>query len=261
MRRTILFVLTVLVLAAPAGAAAKRVTASAGGLTATLTYGNGAQHNASTTAAQLLITRNGRRVYEQPVPATGCFQVCAPVGNHPVQVASLYGSDGEDVILTLWTGGANCCVLADVYVPSSAVHSYVLDQQNFGENGFVLRDIGPHHRPEFISGDPGFYCRFSNCAESALPVQVFEFNAEQFINVTRKHPALIRVDAAHWLRLYQRNPQRGLGAIAAWAGDEDNLGQEATVRRLLARQQAEHHLTRKFVTALQQFLSSGNYTS
>lgn len=242
-----------------AGAGTDRsASASAGGLTATLSWAGGL--GPTTRNVRLRIARRGRLVYDEPVPATGCFKVCGPADRHPVHVAKLYGNDGEDVILALWSGGADCCVLANVYVPSAAVHSYVLDQHNFGEGGFALRDIGPHHRPEFVSADPGFYCRFTACAESALPVEIFEFKAESFINVTRQHPALIRADAARWLRLYKRNPRRGLGAIAAWAGDEDNLGRQATVRRVLARQHAEHHLTRGFISSLQRFLAAGHYT-
>jgi hypothetical protein len=260
MRRAFLTSVIGLILLLPVAAQAKTATASAGGVTATLTYGNGAENNASTTSQQLLITEHGKHVYEVPVPATGCFKICTPDGKSPLHVASLYGDDGEDVVLTLFTGGADCCTVADVFVPSAAMHSYVLDQHNFGEDGFALKDIGPRGRPEFVSADPAFYCQFSACYASGLPLEIFEFEAERFIDVTRHHRGMIAADGARWLKLYYRNPAQGRGAIAAWAGDEDNLGYAATVRTVLQLQTADGHLTSSFVTTLEHFLAKHNYT-
>lgn len=252
--------LIVLLIAAslPAAAQAMRATASGGGVTATLTYGNGAENNGSTTSEQLLITEHGRPVYEQPVPADGCFKVCRPGSKHPVAVASLYGKgDGEDVVLTLWNGGADCCTIAFVYVPSSAVRSYVLDRHNFGEAGFVLRDLGPKHRPLFVSGNNAYYCSVTICAASALPLQLFEFEGERFVDVTRAYPTLIATDAARWLRLYYRNPSQGEGAIAAWAADDYLLGRryQATVNTVLQLQHADHHLSLAFLKSLHRLLA------
>jgi hypothetical protein len=177
-------------------------------------------------------------------------------------VAKLYGDDGEDVVLTLFTGGADCCTLADVFVPSAAVQSYVLDQHNFGEDGFVLKNIGPGGRPEFVSADPAFYCRFSACYASGLPLEIFEFEGERFIDVTRHHRGMIAADGARWLKLYYKNPAQGRGAIAAWAADEDQLGKtyQATVRTVLQLQYADHHLSLGFVQSLEHFLAKHHYT-
>jgi hypothetical protein len=246
---------------APALARARAFTASAGGTTATITYALTRGTPSGATGLRLVISRGGRRVYGQPVPTTGCLGHCTPVGAQPVRVASLYGHDGEDVVLTLWDGGADCCTIADVYVPSAAMHSYVMDQHNFGAAGFVVRDIGPGGTPRFVSADPGFYCRFTACVASALPVQIIQFSAERFVIVTRQFPALVRADATHWLSLYRRDPRQALGAIGAWAADEDNLGQAAMVSAFLRRQQAAHKLTVNFVRQLESFLKAGHYTS
>jgi hypothetical protein len=256
-RRAALILLTAVVLAAPAGAAAKTVTVSAGGLKATLSYGNGER---STTSQQLLITQHGKPVYEEPVPATGCFKLCTPEGHDPLQVADLYGDDGEDVVLTLFTGGADCCTIDDVYVPSAATQSYVLDQHNFGEAGAKLEPIGPHARSLFVSANNAFYCEFSACYASGLPLQIFEFSGERFVDVTRQHPKLIAEDASKWIKLYYKHPAQGQGLIAAWAADEDNLGLEATVRTVLQLQTADGHLKASFVTSLQSFLARHHYT-
>lgn len=256
----ILAVLAVATLAVAAAAAAKVTTqtASAGGVTATLSYSSGP--GILTKIDRLKITQHGSQVYDERVPATGCSKVCGPDGKHLVKVTSLYGDDGEDVVLTLFTSGGDCCTLADVFVPSAAVQSYVLDQHNFGFDGFVLKDIGPRGRPEFVSADPTFFCRFSDCYASGLPLQIFEFESERFVDVTRQHRQLIAADAAKWLKLYYKHPAQGRGAIAAWAGDEDNLGDAATVRTVLQLQTADGHLTASFVSALERFLAKHHYT-
>lgn len=260
MRRTVLTAVLGLLMLIPAAAQAKTASASAGGVTATLTYDIDVAGPATTTGQELVITSPGRTVYREQPPNKGCYKACTPIGKHPVQVASLYGNDGEDVVLTLFTGGADCCTVADVYVPSAAMHSYVLDQHNFGEDGFVLRDIGPGGRPEFVSADPAFYCRFNACYASGLPLQIFGFEGERFVNVTRHNRQLIATNASKWLKIYYKNPAQGRGAIAAWAGDEDNLGYAATVRTVLQLQTADGHLTSSFVGALEHFLAKHHYT-
>ena len=145
MRRLLLAAVLSVMLVIPAAAQATSVGASAHGLRATLSYSGGP--GITTKHERLTITQGGKVVYARLVPANGCFKVCGPGSKHPVVVTSLYGDDGEDVVLTLWNGGADCCTLADVYVPSAAVHSYVLDQHNFGEAGFTLKDMGPKAGP------------------------------------------------------------------------------------------------------------------
>lgn len=257
LRGAILTLLLGVVLAAPAGAAARSVTASEGGVAATLSYSGGP--GITTKDERLAIRIKGHLVYDLPVPATGCFKVCGPEGKKPVQVAALYGNDGQDIVLTLFTNGADCCTIDDVLVPSAAVGSYVLNQHNFGEAGAVLKDIGPDRRPEFVSADPAFYCRFTACYASALPVQIFEFSGERFVNLTRQHPHLLSADAERWMKLYARNPKHGLGAITAWAADEENLGEGGSVHTVMQEQIGKGDLTAATVARLESFLKAHHY--
>ena len=255
LRGTIIAAAIGLTLLLAATAQAHTAAASAHGVKATLSYSGGP--GITTKDVRLTIVRSGKTVYDQAVPATGCFKVCGPATRHPVAIASLYGDDGEDVVLNLWNGGANCCTVADVYVPSAAMGSYVLDTHNFGEAGYTLRNIGPDRRPLFVSGDSAYYCSITICAASALPLQIIEFEAEKFVDVTRSYPKLIARDAARWLALYYRNPKQGQGAIAAWAGDDYLLGRSyrATVNTVLQRQYADHHLTLAFIKSLDKLLA------
>jgi hypothetical protein len=244
-----------LTLLLPGVAWAHSASASAGGLKATLSYSGGP--GITTRDERLTIVKGGKTVYDQAVPAKGCFKVCGPGVKRPVAIASLYGDDGQDVVLNLWNGGADCCTIADVYVPSAALGSYVLDTHNFGEAGYTLQRIGPGGRPLFVSANSAYYCSVTFCAASALPLQIFEFEAERFVDVTRSYPKLIARDAARWLALYDRNPKQGQGAIAAWAADDYLLGKRyrATVNTVLQRQYAAHHLTLAFIRTLDKLLA------
>ena len=257
MRRLILLAALLTALLAPACALAAKATGSAGGISATLSYKGGP--GITTHDERLTISRDGKVVYDQALPATGCFKVCSPEGKNPVKVADLYGDGSEDVVLTLFSGGADCCTLDDVFVHSSAVSSYVLDQHNFGEAGALLKDIGPHGIPEFVSADPAFYCQFTSCAASGLPLQIFRFVGERFVNVTTQHPTLITADAAKWLKAYRQNLKNGDGLIAAWAADEYNLGRQAAAGAELRQQVAARHLTKTFVASLERFLIKHHY--
>jgi hypothetical protein len=258
LRRTIMTAVIGLSLLLPAAAQAHSSTASAAGVKATLSYSGGP--GITTKDERLAIMKGGKVVYDQPVPSAGCFKVCGPGEKQPVAVADLYGDDGEDVVLNLFSGGADCCSVADVYVPSAAVQSYVLDQHNFGEAGFLLKDIGPHERPEFVSADASFYCVFTDCAASAMPLQIDEFDAERFVDVTKRYPKLLAADASRWLGVYTKNPSQGIAAIIAWAADEDNLGLEATVRTVFQRQIADGHLKPSFVNNAERFLAKHHYS-
>jgi hypothetical protein len=257
LRRAILTALIGLTLLLPAAAQAHSSTASAGGIRATLSYSGGP--GITTKDERLSIVENGRSVYDQAVPRQGCVSVCGPGTKQPVAVTSLYGDDGEDVVLNLFSGGADCCTIADVYVHSAAVGSYVLDQHNFGEAGFKLENIGPAGRPEFVSADKSFYCEFTVCAASALPLQIFEFEDERFVNVTEHYPKLISRDAAHWAAVFNHDPKQGLGAFAAEVADLESLNEGNGLSVALVDQAPKAHLTRDYLIKLTHFLRVHHY--
>ena len=256
-RRTIMTAAIGLALLLPAAAQAHSVGASAGGLKATLSYSGGP--GITTKDERLSIVQKGKTVYDQAVPATGCFKVCGPGAKQPVAIASLYGDDGEDVVLTLWSGGADCCTVADVYVPSAALQSYVLDTHNFGEAGFRLEPIGPDKRPEFVSADKSFYCEFTACVASGLPLQIEEFDAERFVNVTARYPQLISADAARWAKVVGRDPKQGLGAFAAELADLENLDEANGIAAAIRDQAPRAHITPSMIAKIARFLRAHHY--
>jgi hypothetical protein len=68
---------------------------------------------------------------------------------------------------------------------------------------------------------------------------VLAWSNGRFIEVTRKHVALIRDDAKRWKRIYsrRRDGNRALGVLAAWTADQYLLGRRRQANRFLAREQ------------------------
>jgi hypothetical protein len=257
-RNLILILISLAALAIPATATASATSqsASAGGYTATLSYPGGP--GIETTSETLTITQGGTTLYDEPVPAKGCYKVCSPgVTKGAVQVLDLYGDGEYEVVLSLFTGGASCCGLDDVYVPSAAVGSYVITTHNFGQDGARVEKVAGKY--VFLSGDNAFECEFTDCAGTALPLQVFDFVGDAFHNVTKSHPALIRKDATTWWKYFAKDQSDAIGILPAWAADEDNLGLQKTVSSRLDGLVKEGELTAKFVKTLQAFLKKHGY--
>ena len=78
-------------------------------------------------------------------------------------------------------------------------------------------------------------------------------------------PSQIATDAAVWLKAFRHSYSNGVGLIAAWAADEDLLGNTALVASTLATEQRLGHLRgpfesgAKFVSDLQKFLRKLGY--
>jgi hypothetical protein len=254
------------------GAASATVTQSAhsGAVSATFTF---AGKYPNYTGEHLEITRDGTLAYNQPVSSPSC-KPCAPgapeKGFSSVRVLDVE-SDGEpDVLLDLFTGGAHCCSLTQIfrYDPTSA--TYVEAEHNWGDPSYKLVDLGHDGHSEFQTADDSFAYEFTDYAFSGLPIEILTFSAGKFTNVTRQYPALIRKDAARWLKAFKHNIRDGVGLIAPWAADEDLLGHEALVQHTLNKEAQQGNLRsalspeepggKKFVRNLQRFLRKHGYT-
>jgi len=253
--------------AAPAAALAATQSASSGIVSASFSY----QGSVGPTLKDetLTIERSGQVAYAAPVTANLCTVSipCDPASNHSVHVVDLEAGGEPDVVLDLFSGGANCCTVEQVFSYDPGTMTYVKTERDFGQVGEKLEDLSHDGRLEFLSADSSFECTFTDCADSGAPIQILAFADRRFTNVTTAYPKLIAKDAAKWLRLYQHHLSAGLGLIAPWAADEDLLGHSAQAKAYLAQQLAAHHLKgqpfypggRKFVTALDRFLRKHGY--
>jgi hypothetical protein len=275
MRRLLI---TALVLAASAVAApaalATTQTASAGSVTATFTF-TGAFPNYS--GLHLTIAQSGSVLYNQPVRSKTCGKFCAPgaTGAHAssVHIIDLDHTGQPNVVLDIFSGGAHCCSIEQVFTFDPATRIYTKAEHNFGDPGDRIEDLGHDGHFEFLTADDAFAYAFTDFAASGLPLQILTFSGGRFHDVTNRYPALIRKDAATWLKAFKGMAREhyadSVGVIAAWAADEYRLGRRAAANRYLAQQARAGHLKsalgrsvpqgQRFVAALRKFLRRHGY--
>lgn len=240
-------------LAAPAlaQAAPQTLTQSVGAVTATLTwertqdrYGNDQDSN-----EHLTIVRDGVTRFDKGVTSHWCSVVDCLVASFedarlggargPLAVADVEGDGQPDVILDLYTGGAHCCTVVQVYSYDPGMGVYRLSERNFGDPGASVADLAGDGKLEFESADDRFAYAFAPYAYSGLPLQIYRFAGGRFSDVTRSFPALVRHDAARWWFHFTRDRHAqagGLGDLAAWAADEYLLERRAAVATTLEQE-------------------------
>ncbi len=235
-----LTVTLLLVVAGPAWAKTTTQTSHSGNVTATFSF-TGSPPNVK--HQRLTIVRAGQQVYSQAVSAHLCGSLCGPaaVGAHAssVSVADIEGNGEPDVVLELYSGGASCCFIDQVFSYDPGTMTYSKTERNFAY-GVLLRKISGRWR--FKSSDGAFLCAFTDCADSGQPIQIFSFSAGRFHNLTRHYPRLIRSDAAIWLHAFKHHVSNGVGLIAAWAADEELLGNNKQVQSTLSSEAAKGKL-------------------
>jgi hypothetical protein len=258
-------------LIAPSAALATTQTAHAGDVTATFTFQGKVPHF---HGLRLSIARGGTVVYDQPVSAKFCGKLCWPgplIGHRPaVQVVDLEHTGEPDVVLDLFSGGAHCCTVVQVFSFDAPTNTYVKTERVFGDPGARVVDLRHDGRLEFLTADDSFAYRFTDYAASGLPIEILTFANRRFTDVTRSYPALVSRDAAFWLKAFKRmssdHYSDSVGVIAAWAADEDLLGHVRLVNRYLHQQARAGHLNApfaaggvKFIATLQKFLRRRGY--
>jgi hypothetical protein len=267
MRARVAILAVAALLALPSAALAVTQVTSSGNLTVTFTF-RGAFPEFS--GLHLQIVRGGQVLYDAPVSSRLCPNPCTPgdpsAHGRSARILNLESHHLPDVLLGLYTGGAHCCFVDQVYRFDPGTLTYVKTEHYFGNAGARIRDLHHDGHLEFVSTNDAFYYRFGSFADSGAPVQIWSFKAGRFTDITRRFPGVIRRDAALWWKLFMHHHDAGQSLIAPWAADEDLLGHRALVKKTLARQLALGHLNgglissgRRYVAALQKFLHQQGY--
>jgi hypothetical protein len=267
----ILAVLAAVLIGAPAALATTQ-TASAGNVTAKFTF-QGKVPNFH--GLHMTISRGGTVLYDQPVVSKFCAKLCWPgpavsTPRSAVQVVDLEADGDPDVVLDLYSGGAHCCTVVQIFSFASATQTYVKTERVFGDPDARVVDLHHDGHFEFLTADDSFAYRFTDYAASGLPIEILTFANRHFTDVTRSYPKLIAKDAALWLRAFKSQAKQhypdSVGVIAAWAADEDLLGHSKLVSTYLHQQAAAGHLNapfgvggNRFVATLQKFLRRRGY--
>jgi hypothetical protein len=264
----VLAALSTVAMAALAPAApAKTETAQLGSMTATFTFGGGLQFR----NLRSRIASGGSVLYDQPVSSRFCRGYCGPLETGPhrsaLRVVSLRSGGEPGVVLSLFSEGAHCCVVDQVFTPGPSATGYLKSEHNFRDAGARVADPRHNGRSVFVSADNAFYYAFTTYAASGAPIKLWSCD-HRFTDVTREYPRLIARDARRWWRMFTHNYLDGEGMIAAWAADEYLLGHYGLVQQRLSAEAQEGHLQsdlpsaptgESFVTALQRFLIRHGY--
>jgi hypothetical protein len=247
------------------------VTASGGPVQATLSW---EAADLGVKNPRLVVTRAGATLYDgSPVgdPDT-CSVGCVFAGTGaeaPLKVVDLDGDGEPEVVVSAFTGGAHCCVLAEVFHFTGSAYARL--EMDWGSEGYKLADLNGDGRPELSGYDVVFEDAFTSHAASFEPPLVLAFDPTQqsgFRDVTRQFPALVRKNARqalHALRSARRHGET-LGIVAAYVADLYLLGRGREVRPYLRRARARGDLRtitgrapRTFEARLLKFLRKNGY--
>ena len=258
-------------------AVASTLAATLGNVAATLTYQKvypvGSGGLPVVKKAILTIRVAGHLEYRGAVFSGVCGSYCWPAG--PGSSAALrvvrLAPGSPDVVLGLYSGGAHCCFVDQVFSPGNS-NRYVKSEINLGDPGARLLALSGNPYAALITADDSFAYAFTDFAASGLPIRIERFGAHRFTDVTRRYPSLIRADASQWLRAFYGQAstryEDSVGVIAAWTADEYLLGNSARALRFLNEQATAGHLNSLlnptlrgalFVTMLEKFLQRGGY--
>jgi hypothetical protein len=241
LRRTLIPLALVGACIVPASAQAQTYFATDGSVTAEIAESGVPSHPAP---PRLSITKRdaagSTTLFTGPVTnhacGAGCIVSTTPV-DPPLRFAPLDGAGSADLLVSLYTDGANCCSVLDLFRPSAALNGlYVLSAaHNFAYSGYRLKKIGSRY--VFVTADPTFSTVFTDFADSGLPLQILQLSGVKFADVTSRYPALVRRDAARWMTAYRKARGRNdVGLIAPWAADEARLGLWSSAHAYLVSQ-------------------------
>jgi hypothetical protein len=248
--------------------------ASLGDVSATFTY-----HGTTPLSQhpQLEIRLRGKVVYDQAVSSKWCGTECEPNviarARTVVHVVRLQANGSPSVVLDLYSGGAHCCAVEQVYSISPRTSTVEKAEHDFGDPGVRLVALGAGGSVDFLSANDFFAYEFTDYGASGEPIEILSFSHNAFRNVTRSYPQLIAKDASQWMNAFRAQAsthyEDSVGVVAAWAADEDMLGHSGAVAQFLAVQAKAGHLHsalspvtpsgQKFVSALQKFLHKQGY--
>lgn len=258
--------LALLALTPVAAAAEKTETAELGSVRAELAYVTHAKR--TPTAITLRVFDGDAQIAEKRIPDDKYY---APAGLYTerksVSVRDLDGDDVGEPVFELYTGGAHCCLLTDIYDGADLL------ERNWLDPGFAFKDLDGDGRTEFSSGDSRFVYRFGSYAASFAPLQAWRYQDGALVDVTREdgvEPALRR--QARTARRSYRRARRDAkqdpvfqelirSTLAANAADQCSLGDcgpgYALIRRAVDRGELSH--TPRFPARVRRLLRKYGY--
>jgi hypothetical protein len=185
-------------------------------------------------------------------------------------------ADGEqEVLVNLFTGGANCCYYTDTWRFDVDRNVYVEKVLRPGLSfPYTLRDLNSDKAPEFISYDYRFAYKYGSNADTPRPLRIFDWNGGRLIDVTIAYPGRAAREAGEYYRLYLKYRKvkdvSVRGILAAYVADSYNAKNGAAAWRRVVAAYRRGELDKKFggesgphgrayLTSLRSFLKKLGY--
>jgi hypothetical protein len=251
-----------------------RASARSGPVAATITY----LHDVKSAVApysdlRLTIVRAGKTLVSGPVTSGLCDTGCWPVVPGALRVLDVEADGEPDVLLNLYSGGAHCCNVTEVFRYDAVSGTYHSLTHIWGDPAYTLERLDGSGPYEWLTQDDRFAYEFAAYAFSGLPLEILRLSGGVFRDVTARYPARVTLDAADQWKYYLSNESGeadgGLGYLAAWAADEYTLGRGAFVTKRLAQLLSSGGLRStsgfpwvggaRFVAQLERFLRKTGY--
>ena len=275
-----LFVATLiamLVAASPAAAATRTETSTSGQVAAAFSYSYKKTQFGTYefTNLHLTIDRAGARLVDQDLEAQSWPASQAARGVSSVTVRDL-DADGEpEVLVDLYTGGANCCWYSDSFRFDGAQNRYIEKKlQPGGSFPYTLKDLDRNGIPEFRTVDYRFAYEYGSNADTPRPLRIFNWDAGKLVDVTIGFPKLAASDAADMYRGYLRYRAKKdvnvRGMLAAYLASSYNAGNGRVAWRRVVAAYRRGDVNKKFegdegphgkayLTSLRRFLKKLGY--
>jgi len=216
----------------------RHVSAHSGTVSATLSYTHAATNAvAPYSHLQLTIVRAARTLVKGPVANRLCGTLCWPQLPGALRVLDVEADGEPDVLLNLYSGGAHCCFVTEIFRYNATAGAYRMLLREWGDPGYSLARLDGSKPYEWLTADDRFAYAFAAFAFSGLPLEILRLDGTKFTDVTSRYPVLVAKDAARQWSAFQsnRSARTGLGFLAAWAADEYTLGRGSAVTATLAQ--------------------------
>ena len=145
-------------------------------------------------------------------------------GTQPLCLARFVGDQLPTVLFAVTSGGAHCCLTVRAYSPGP--HGWRLASEAMADSPVSLSLVGPD--PVLIGENSAFAYRFADFAGSSMPLKLLAVVHGSFVDVTSAHLDLVSRQADALWASFLAERSDPLGALAAWAADQCELGRERT---------------------------------
>jgi hypothetical protein len=253
--------LLLLLTGAPASAATRTETSTSGQVTATFSYDYKKSQDGGYDFSNLHVTidRAGAGLLDESLDDTqckGCSSWPADGGSkatQSVKVRDLDADDEPEVLVDLYSGGANCCWFTVSYRFDEALNKYVKKVLRPGLSfPYVLKDLDKNGLPEFRSVDYRFAYKYGSNADTPRPLRIFNWSAGKLVDVTVGFPRLAALDAAdmykgylHFRKVKDVNVR---GLLAAYLADSYNAGNGRVAWRRVVAAYRRGDVDKKFAS-------------